>query len=77
MTIEEFNKAKYIDKKLSAIEKALQVLLIPYPIICDRTNTNEIGFESFDKETCEGLKTVIKDYLICRKETFKKEFKEL
>lgn len=77
MTIEELNKAKDIQKNIYAIDKTLQILSIPNPIIINRTNTNGVGFESFDEETREVLKTIIRDCLKHRKEVLEKEFEEL
>ena len=76
MTQEQLNRACEITSTQKYISKIQDILRLPYPMISDRDNSI-IGFERVDRETCDGLKKIMNEYLEKRYRELGTEFKSL
>lgn len=82
MKDKELQKAKELERSYEKLEKARRIFCAPYPTffrskIWFNRHDEEICFASFDEETCEGLKNVIRDYIENRQKEVRKELEEL
>lgn len=77
MTIDTLTKAKSLQSNIKAIIDMKQILYVPYPVLQDHASNKEVSFVELDKETREGLKEVMIEYLNERQNALNNEFKEL